>query len=444
MATVTTNWFKTNNSATFFRFKITGDYSTDNGKRLKLQLQVKKTTAATLQSVAPGYITWYLNGISQGKISLGRLTLKANNSIQTVAKAEKYVTLSDASTSATIKGNFEMPACSIGEDNNGSKTVTLQTYSVTYHLPLGVSGMTPAAQEGCFYNSIKLNDGSGLSKSGYTFLGWSKSTEATTASYPGGSSYKITGDVTLHPVFGQNIYPVNYYANGGDTVPESQNKQGEVDLVLQGEATRKGYTFQGWSTSDTSSTIAYKPGDLYTTNANIELYAVWKVNSYKLTLNPDGGNIKVSSYTLTYDSSNYNNISDNIPNRLGYNFLGWYTTKQESMIPEDSDIVIEEETNEGIEEINEVQTIVNEVINDVQVYDSNGLAIYDGEYWSENGTYVNDSDLTLYAHWEYQNIAYCKIDNEYKICNSYVKKDGKWRPAMLYNKIDGEYVKSII
>lgn len=446
MASITTDWFKTKNAATFFRFIITESYSTSTGKRLRLQLQVqkKKTSTITAKSQAPGYITWYLNGTSQGKISLGTLTLPADNSTQTVAKAEKYVTLADSATSATIKGVFEMPKATIGEGNSGSKAITLTKYTVTYAKQSNVTGTVPAAQSACFYNSITLNSGSGLSRSGYSFLGWSTSSSAGSASYAKSSSYKITGNVTLYPVFGQNTYVVNYHTNGGDVAPSPQNKQGGISLTLQGEATRKGYTFQGWSTSASSSTISYRPGSVYSTESNLDLYAVWKVNSYTLTLDPDGGNLEASSYTLTYDSTNYNDISNNIPNRLACNFLGWYTTKQESMIPEDSDMIVEDETVENIEEETEIQLLSENVLNNVQVYDANGLAIYDGEYWSETGSYVNDSDLTLYAHWEYQNIAYCKIDNEYKICNSYVKKDGKWYPATLYNKINGEYVQSII
>ncbi len=39
---------------------------------------------------------------------------------------------------------------------------------------------------------------------------------------------------------------------------------------------RTGYEFEGWSTDAGGTTVQYQPGDTYTVDANLILYAVWK------------------------------------------------------------------------------------------------------------------------------------------------------------------------
>lgn len=49
-------------------------------------------------------------------------------------------------------------------------------------------------------------------RSGYKFLGWSKSPSATSASYSPGSSYSLTSDVTLYAVWGKKTITLSYYS----------------------------------------------------------------------------------------------------------------------------------------------------------------------------------------------------------------------------------------
>ena len=87
-----------------------------------------------------------------------------------------------------------------------------------------------------------------------------------------------------------NTWAVTYNKNTTDTVsnmPNNQTKTYNQTLTLSSNTpTRTGYTFQGWATSSSSTTVAYKAGANYTGNAALNLYAVWKVNTY--TLSVDG------------------------------------------------------------------------------------------------------------------------------------------------------------
>ena len=79
-------------------------------------------------------------------------------------------------------------------------------------------------------------------------------------------------------------------ANGGTGAPNSQIKEPNKDITLSTtKPSKTGYTFIGWSTNKNSSTAEYQPGAIYSNNESVTLYAVWKINSYSLTVNPNGG-----------------------------------------------------------------------------------------------------------------------------------------------------------
>lgn len=122
-------------------------------------------------------------------------------------------------------------------------------------------------------------------------------------------------------------YAVKYDANGGSGAPSAQVKWHGTDLTLSStKPTRTGYTFQGWGTSASDTSKDYDPGDDYTTNAAITLYAIWKANTYTITFNANGGTLPsgLSTQTKTYGVAL--TLSDKVPTRTNYNFLGWATS----------------------------------------------------------------------------------------------------------------------
>ncbi|MBQ7875136.1 MAG: InlB B-repeat-containing protein [Oscillospiraceae bacterium] len=72
-------------------------------------------------------------------------------------------------------------------------------------------------------------------------------------------------------------YTVTYDANGGTGAPSAQTKtEGETLKLSSTEPVRDGYEFLGWATSKAATSAQYQPGDSYTKDENVTLYAVWK------------------------------------------------------------------------------------------------------------------------------------------------------------------------
>lgn len=72
-------------------------------------------------------------------------------------------------------------------------------------------------------------------------------------------------------------WTVTYNLNGGTGSIPSQTKQYGENLKLSTTVPKRaGYQFSGWSTTSNAASADYKPGDSYTTNLPLTLYAVWK------------------------------------------------------------------------------------------------------------------------------------------------------------------------
>ena len=200
------------------------------------------------------------------------------------------------------------------------------TYAIAYNAN-GGSG-APANQVKSHFTPLKLSTQKPR-RTGYTFLGWSTSSTATTATYSPGDTYTNNGRVTLYAVWSAKTYSVNYNANGGSGAPVSQTKYHGLKLMIPSiEPTRSGYTFLGWDTSPTATSATYQPGDWYYTNANRTFYAVWKKNApatYTVSYDANGGSGAPGSQTKTENVTL--TLSPVSPRRTGYAFKGWATNK---------------------------------------------------------------------------------------------------------------------
>lgn len=72
---------------------------------------------------------------------------------------------------------------------------------------------------------------------------------------------------------------VSYDLNGGSGKFMNQIKIDDVPMPVNAESPeREGFTFQGWSKTKDGS-VELRPGDLYSSNESITLYAVWTANA---------------------------------------------------------------------------------------------------------------------------------------------------------------------
>lgn len=205
---------------------------------------------------------------------------------------------------------------------------TPDTYTITFNANGGSGG--PGTQTKTHGVTMTISS-TQPTRSGYTFLGWSTSSTATSASYSAGGSYSANGTATLYAVWRLNSYTVSYNANGGSGAPSAQTKTHGTNLTLSSTTpTRTGYTFLGWSTSSTATSATYGAGGTYSSNSSATLYAVWSehyltINHYsngadyctykgvEISVSADQ-NVIVATEMYKYDDSPYTDGLDNVEN----------------------------------------------------------------------------------------------------------------------------------
>lgn len=116
-------------------------------------------------------------------------------------------------------------------------------------------------------------------------------------------------------------YAVSFNANGGSGAPAAQVKWHDESLRLSStKPTRSGYVFKRWSIDTSDSSPTYNPGDTYTENANLTLYATWNPT---VTYNANGGTNAPATQTKTYGSAL--TLTSSTPTRANYVFRTWNT-----------------------------------------------------------------------------------------------------------------------
>lgn len=172
----------------------------------------------------------------------------------------------DLSSTATT------PSYGLGASFSLSGNVTIYaiwsaatSHTITYD-PNGGSGSATDTQPA---GGVSLNSGSGFSNGSRTLLGWDTSSSATTATYPLGASYQLSGNITLYAVWSAVLTPPATSSpvpprvvlpagpvstpSGGDVDFEGEN----LDQVIEAEVDNKDAEIK--SRSQTKLTLGLPP-----------------------------------------------------------------------------------------------------------------------------------------------------------------------------------------
>lgn len=142
-------------------------------------------------------------------------------------------------------------------------------------------------------------------------------------------------------------YEINYYANDGtDSVQKEKYEKEEIEIKTN-IFERVGYKFSNWNTKLDNSGITYNAGKTSLSKCSLDLYAMWKANSYTIKFDSNGGIGTMPNNTYSYGIEY--NLPENIFTKDSYAFIGWNTKSDgtgttysnkaiiENLSPEDND-----------------------------------------------------------------------------------------------------------
>ena len=178
----------------------------------------------------------------------------------------------------------------------------IPNYNVTFTVPLSGQTFTQSVAR----DNKASKPGVDPEREGYTFAGWYTAKEYNKDN---GATFDfdntaITADTVLYGKLTPTTYTITYYGNGNDggTVPAAQSKTHGLAVQLSTDVpTRVGHKFLGWGTTADATAPSYQPGDMYSVDGKIELYAVWQKNTYTITFSSGEGYTLHSGGSMTVE-----------------------------------------------------------------------------------------------------------------------------------------------
>lgn len=184
--------------------------------------------------------------------------------------------------------------------NNGSASVTCTAPS-------------PAPENGVTLDVTASDEGSGLSSDKYklywnrvgqssyveTIVNTGEENDLSGSRTLNSAGYRVLwirvtdkagnqAEVKLKIQITKTQYKITYDDNGGSGGPGVQYKQSGVGINISNQTpTRSGYLFSNWYKSNSCSGTKYTPGQSYSSNADLKLYACWKQIKVTVTDNID-------------------------------------------------------------------------------------------------------------------------------------------------------------
>ncbi|MDR2915311.1 MAG: InlB B-repeat-containing protein [Tannerella sp.] len=246
-------------------------------------------------------------------------------------------------TQHTVYGNlqFSATAPTLGGSTTPSVIDTTNwspnKYTITYDYDGGVA---PEPSNPTTYNTLTAAINlSAPTRSGYTFRGWTITSSESAVSFlpltqviPTGSY----GNLTCKANWGENGYTISYQLNGA-VHPQTPIAYSFTDRVTVANPTLVGYTFKGWTITNTESAspaitptknVTFGPSTVF---GNLTFTAPappasgggnssWDQITYNITYNLNGGS-HGASHPNTYKVTD--NVSISVPTKAGYTFAGW-------------------------------------------------------------------------------------------------------------------------
>ena len=190
--------------------------------------------------------------------------------------------------------------------NNAAATLYAVWSPNQYNISYDANGGTgaPAPQTKSYGVTLTLSN-TNPTRTGHTFLGWSTTNSAETATYAAGGAYTANSSATLYAVWKANTYTISYNVNGGVGSIANQTKTFDQAIkIVSNIPTRIGYIFQGWDENSTATSATYTAGDFFYNDANTMLYAVWSPCSHTwddgvVTIEPTETEPGEKTYTCT-------------------------------------------------------------------------------------------------------------------------------------------------
>ena len=326
------------------------------------------------------------SNINVKRCTLSNNIFTCDGNTTTIEKNTWYQSSSDQiSVSYTTTGKASVTARTVDKSNNYSestKDFTINKYTITFNKGIAdkIGGEVSNISKSCYAISgqscsITSPD---IEKKGYTIIGWNTNKNATTSIWNINTSKSISSSATYYPIIKPYLVTIKFSTNNGTLTSSTTTSKNNVykwrenNGIIERTAangstyssnfftlnydsstasdglpnynnskylniTKTGYSVvsgkewkckSGCTTSGKTydQSVAYKASDFCdATNKDctVVLGVNWKVNTYTITYNANGGAGSMGNTIVNYGTNTA--IRSNTFTKTGYTFAGWTT-----------------------------------------------------------------------------------------------------------------------
>ena len=326
------------------------------------------------------------SNINVKRCTLSNNIFTCDGNTTTIEKNTWYQSSSDQiSVSYTTTGKASVTARTVDKSNNYSestKDFTINKYTITFNKGSAdkIGGEVSNISKSCYAISgqscsITSPD---IEKKGYTIIGWNTNKNATTSIWNINTSKSISSSATYYPIIKPYLVTIKFSTNNGTLTSSTTTSKNNVykwrenNGIIERTAangstyssnfftlnydsstasdglpnynnskylniTKTGYSVvsgkewkckSGCTTSGKTydQSVAYKASDFCdATNKDctVVLGVNWKVNTYTITYNANGGAGSMGNTVVNYGTNTA--IRSNTFTKTGYTFAGWTT-----------------------------------------------------------------------------------------------------------------------
>ena len=187
-------------------------------------------------------------------------------------------------------------------------------------------------------DTFKLPGIDGVTKDGYTFLGWSTSSNSTTPNYYPGNNMNFFENETYYAIWAKTI-TISFDLNGGEGIlpdPVQTAYYAKIVFNTGKNFTKEGYKFAGWQLvdgngNDCGTYNAETNQTFYNNGENYTFKAMW---SEPQTITFYNDNTKSQSFTMTgfFDIDGIVFPEGSELTKEGYILVGWNTSANSSYV----------------------------------------------------------------------------------------------------------------
>lgn len=287
----------TTGAVTFhYQLKVTEDIVVDEDGVLKVPVHVGAVTEKTFNVTLPtgaGFDAAFTNPAG-GEADNKFTTVAYDGNVSFTVKARPGYTVKGVYANG-VKLNRTAADTYTIENIKSNQAVTVDMAAIQFHTVTYVlDGKQMAAQS--VQDNATLTPPSAPDKTGYNWdTKWYKDEHYNTEF--DFANDKITKDTILYGRYAPIDVTISYDLKGGNwptgvAAPASVTKTyGLAATLTEIIPEQEGFTFLGWSESNTATAASYLPGATFSKEIEnpITLYAVWKANTYTITFSSGEG-----------------------------------------------------------------------------------------------------------------------------------------------------------